>query len=104
MKKINLLRMMTLLLALLLSFSVVACTAKNGQQETEPASSGSEPVSEAPTSAVTEPAEEETTLPVTTEPLAEKRGENDPFTVVDMGGREVSFDGAIKKAFAANPM
>ena len=91
-------------MALLLSFSVVACTAKNGQQETEPASSGSEPVSEAPTSAVTEPAEEETTLPVTTEPLAEKRGENDPFTVVDMGGREVSFDGAIKKAFAANPM
>nr|MCR5388276.1 hypothetical protein [Lachnospiraceae bacterium] len=37
-------------------------------------------------------------------PTPTKRAEDEAFTITDMAGREVSFDHAITKAFAANPM
>ena len=95
-----------LLAALMLLTLLAACGNSTQPVPTQPAATA------APTPAKTEaPQPAQTEAPVPTEapaptegPAFQIRGEDEPFTITDMGGREVSFDHAITKAYAANPM
>ena len=95
-----------LLAALMLLTLLAACGNSTQPVPTQPAATA------APTPAKTEaPQPAQTEAPVPTEapaptegPAFQIRGEDEPITITEMGGREVSFDHAITKAYAANPM
>ena len=99
-------RTMTILLAAVMLLALLAACGQGAQPApTQPAATA------APTPAKTEaPVPAATEAPAPTEPAATEepafhiRGEDEPFTITDMGGRTVSFDHAITKAYAANPM
>ncbi len=82
-------RLLTMALALVMTASLLTGCGKQAQVAETPA-----PAEEAPA-----PAEE---APADT--AFAKRADDEAFTITDMAGREVSFDHAITKAFAANPM
>ena len=95
-----------LLAALMLLTLLAACGNRTQPVPTQPAATAAPPPAktEAPQPAPTEaPAPTEVPAP-TEEPAFQIRGDDEPFTITDMGGREVSFDHAITKAYAANPM
>ena len=95
-----------LLAALMLLTLLAACGNSTQPVPTQPAATAAPPPAktEAPQPAPTEaPAPTEVPAP-TEEPAFQIRGDDEPFTITDMGGREVSFDHAITKAYAANPM
>ena len=96
-------RFLALVIAIAMVLSLLAGCSGSKQAETtttEPAATSAEVVAEeSSTEAVTETettTEEETTYT--------KRADDESFTITDMGGREVTFDHAISKAYAANPM
>lgn len=78
--------MMTLVIAGILALSVLTACGSS-----QPAGTTAEQTTAAP----------ETT---TEAQMFAVRGDDEPFTITDMGGREVSFEHGIKKAYAANPM
>lgn len=86
-------KMKKLLIVFLSSVLIAVLTAGFGGSQT---SSAAEETSQTAESAAQEVEEESRT--------AALRADDEPFTITDMGGREVSFDHAIIKAYAANPM